>query len=99
MKQNQQATLTKTWCKYTRDLMKSLRLEEQWRTESVGTEEEWNGLIRERIRNREQVRWRAQCLIKPKLRTYAILKRDLRKEPYPDVFHRRGIPELAKIRG
>jgi hypothetical protein len=79
--------------------MKSLHLEEQWCTESVGTETEWNKVIRERIHMREQVRWRAQCLIKPKLRTYSILKRELRQEPYLDVFHRRGIPELAKVRG
>jgi len=37
--------------------------------------------------------------LKPKLRTYAVLKRELKFEPYLDVYHRGGIPELAKIRG
>ena len=53
MKHSEGVTLTKTWCKYTRELMKSLFLEEQWRTETVGTEQEWNELIRDRIHNRE----------------------------------------------
>ena len=34
--------LTKTWCKYTRDLLTELNLAEFWQTEAVGTEGDWN---------------------------------------------------------
>ena len=90
---------TKTWCKYTRDLLKDLHLEEVWLTESVGTEAEWNKVIRDRIHEREEIKWRTQCLLRPKLRTYCKIKKDLRFEPYLEVYHGGGIPELAKIRG
>ena len=76
-----------------------LRLEVEWSTEQVGSEEEWNELIRERIHEREQVKWRTQCLIRPKLRTYAKLKKELRTEPFLQLYHRGGIPELVKVRG
>ena len=46
--------LTKTWCRYTRDLLKELHLGEVWQTEAVGTEEDWNKLVRERIHARER---------------------------------------------
>jgi hypothetical protein len=91
--------LTKTWCKYTRDLLTELHLVEIWRTEAVGTEEDWNKLVRERIHEREEIKWRTQCLLRPKLRTYCKIKKDLRFEPYLQIHHRGGIPELAKIRG
>jgi len=90
---------TKTWCKYTRELMKQLHLEEQWQTEQVGPEEEWNELIREKLHEREQIKWRTQCLVRPKLRTYSKLKKELRTEPFLQLYHRGGIPELVKIRG
>jgi hypothetical protein len=79
--------------------MRQLHLEDEWRTEEIGTEEEWNKLIRERIHEREQVKWRTQCLMRPKLRTYAKLKRVLRPETFLQCYHRQGIPELVKIRG
>lgn len=91
--------MTRTWCTYTRKLLKSLHLETQWNTETVGSEEEWNKLIRERIHEREEIKWRARCLMRPKLRTYCKLKKELRFEPYLAVYHRGGVPELAKIRG
>jgi len=97
--ENEHVPLTKTWCKYTRDLLKKLRLEEEWRREAVGSEAEWNELIRKRIHMREEVKWRAKCLKRPKLRTYCKLKKDLEVEPYLEVYHRVGIPELVKIRG
>ncbi len=79
--------------------MKKLNLEEEWNTEEVDDEEEWNELVRERIHEREQKKWRKNCLLKPKLRTYVKIKNALRTEPYLTVYHRRGIPELAKLRG
>ena len=97
--ENEQVALTKTWCKYTRDLMRELDLETEWCSEVVGTEEEWNKLIRKRIHSREEIKWRTQCLARSKLRTYCKLKKELKAEPYLEVYHRGGIPELAKIRG
>lgn len=37
--------------------------------------------------------------MKPKLRTYSLLKKQLLPEPFLTVYHRIGIPELVKIRG
>jgi hypothetical protein len=91
--------LTRTWCKYTRDLLKELHLAEVWQTEAVGSEEDWNKLVRERIHAREEIKWRTQCLLRPKLRTYCKIKKELKFEPYLLFHHRAGIPELAKIRG
>ena len=76
-----------------------LHLAAVWQTEAVGTEEDWNKLVRERIHEREQIKWRTQCLLRPKLRTYCKIKKDLKFEPYLQIHHRGGIPELAKIRG
>ena len=90
---------TKTWCKYTRDLLQKLNLEEEWRTEEVGDEDEWNEKVREHIHEFEQIKWRTQCLLKPKLRTYVTLKKELKVEPFLGVYHRGGIPELVKMRG
>jgi hypothetical protein len=99
MQRGENMMMTKTWCSYTRELMRELHLEEEWTTEQVPEEEEWNALIRERIHNREQIVWRIQCLLKPKLRTYSTLKKVLKPEPYLEVYHRSGISELAKVRG
>ena len=38
-------------------------------------------------------------MLRPKLRTYCKIKKDLKFEPYLQTYHRRAIPELAKIRG
>jgi hypothetical protein len=69
-KHNDDVVLTKTWCNYTKKLMISLKLEEEWGRECIPGEDEWNAVIRERIHDREQIKWRANCLLKPKLRTY-----------------------------
>jgi hypothetical protein len=91
--------MTNTWCRYTRKLMKELHFEQEWAEETVPPEEEWNEILRERIHDREQVKWRTHCLLKPKLRTYSTLKKELKTEPYLEVHHRGGIPELVKLRG
>jgi len=91
--------MTDTWCFYTRKLMYELNLRGEWEEERVGGEEDWNELVRERIHEREQEEWRRMCLSKSKLRTYAILKRVLRVEPYLSSRNIRGIPELVKLRG
>ena len=36
------ATRTKTWCRYTKKLMHKLRLEQEWRTERIPDEDGWN---------------------------------------------------------
>lgn len=37
--------------------------------------------------------------MKPKLRTYVTLKKELKAEPFMAVYHRGGLPELVKMRG
>lgn len=92
-------TLTDTWCVYTRQVMYDLHLHEEWRSENIPDEDDWNELIREKIHEREEEEWRRACLAKPKLRTYCLLKKSLRTEPYLLTHHRGGVPELAKLRG
>jgi hypothetical protein len=96
-KHNPSMTLTKTWCKYTRDLLFSLNFHEEWKANKVDAD--WEDEIRKRLHEREQIRWRSQCLIRPKLRTYSIVKKELRSEPYLGIDDRRGVPEYAKLRG
>jgi hypothetical protein len=91
--------ITDTWCIYTKKLMHRLHLTEEWSTERIPPEGEWNALIRKRIHEREEIKWRTECLSKPKLRTYCLLKKQLHPEPFLTVYHRIGIPELVKIRG
>ena len=89
--------LARTRGVYTRKLLQELDLGEAWDEEDLGNR--WGSLIRERIHEREQVKWRSSCLLRPKLRTYSLLKKELKTEPYLEVLHRGGIPELSKIRG
>ena len=96
---DQSVQVTNTWCTYTKNLMRKLNLAEEWRTERIPSEGQWNQLIRKRIQEREQTKWRTECLSKPKLRTYCLLKKKLLHEPFLTVRNRRGIPELVKIRG
>ena len=78
--------------------MKELGLEEAWNSGRVT--DEWNEIVRSKIHEREQISWRTRCLTRPKLRTYALLKKELKMEPYlDDLTIRGGIPELAKLRG
>jgi hypothetical protein len=94
---NNSSPLTKTWCKYTRDLLLSLNFHEEWRTNKVDVD--WDDEVRKRLHEREQISWRVVCLSKPKLRTYSIVKKELRSEPYLELRNRRGLPEYAKVRG
>ena len=79
---NEDMKMTNTWCLYTRKLMRNLDLGTEWNLEQVKEEEEWNKLVRERIHEREEKKWRKNCLLKPKLRTYVQLKKKLRTEPF-----------------
>jgi len=36
--------MTKTWCKYTKELLQELELEEIWHSEEVAEEKKWNEL-------------------------------------------------------
>ena len=92
-------SMTDTWCMYTKKLLQELHLEQVWTSQVVPLELEWNTVIRDRIHDREELHWRTQCLLKPKLRTYNLLKTQLRMEPFLRVHHRGGIPELVKLRG
>jgi len=96
-KHNPDMICTKTWCKYTRDLLYSLNLHAEWRANKVDVD--WEDEIRKRLHEREQIRWRTQCLVRSKLRTYSVVKKELRPEPYLEIYDRRGIPEYAKVRG
>ena len=71
--------ISSTWCTYTRKRIIKLNLAEERRTERIPPEEEWNQLIREHIHEREQIKWRTECLLKPKLRIYSLLKKQLQE--------------------
>jgi hypothetical protein len=92
-------TLTPTWCRYTRNLLKDLGLGETWETEDTGHEEDWNDLIRTRIHEREEKEWRESMSESTKLRTYVTLKKKLERETYLEIRNRWGVVEMTKIRG
>ena len=43
-KQGEEVIMTKTWCKYTKELLQELELEEIWHSEEVAEEKKWNEL-------------------------------------------------------
>src|SRR6476646_10094364 len=88
LERGEDVQITNTWCKYTRDLLCELQLGHKWATQVVPSEAEWNKRVRDHIHAREQVVWRTSCLLKPKLRTYSKIKKELRSEPFLDVYHR-----------
>jgi hypothetical protein len=55
--------------------------------------------VKVRIQTREEKLWRESVLTKSKLRTYAVLKTQLKMEDYLQVKDRCGVPELTKLRG
>src|SRR5579872_2918450 len=92
------ASLTATWCSYTKDLLEELKLGEYWESNRALGEKEWKKLIRARIHEREEKQWLLAIRSKPKLRTYIKVKHKLEQEPYLLVRDRKGIPELTKLR-
>src|SRR4051812_4303292 len=59
-----------TWCRYTRELLTELGLQQYWETGRLGTHQEWSQLVKDRIHKREEQKWKQQIEMKPKLRTY-----------------------------
>ena len=90
---------TKTWCDYTKRLLEELGMEKFWRCDKTLDEEAWAKLVKEKIHEREEKRWREQMKEKSKLRTYILVKQDLKQEEYLHVRDRCGVPELTKLRG
>jgi hypothetical protein len=72
----------KTWCSYTHKLLRDLGLERVWETEETGEPAVWNARVFEAINGRETAAWKEEVKTKPKLRTYALLKKELLLEPY-----------------
>ena len=89
---------TATWCKYTKELMEELKLDEYWEANKALDEEQWKKLVKSRIHEREEKTWLGKINEKPKLRTYVKLKHKLEQEQYLLVRDRRGVPELTKLR-
>lgn len=98
--QRNDSTITDSWCIYTKSLLTELGLQERWANEQVGSKEEWNELVRDRIHNREELLWLTDIDRKPKLRTYKHLKKELKLEDYLlDHRERYGRYETTKLRG
>ena len=88
-----------SWVSYTKDLLISLNLEEEWKNQETGkSTSKWNTLIEERIQEREQTEWYQRAVRKPKLRTYIKYKSVLKQEEYLENEDEVGRKMLARIR-
>jgi hypothetical protein len=88
-----------SFCAFVRDLLTNLQLGDVWLSEEVGDLKAWNALIREKIDREENKFFVADLLAHPKLRTYRLFKKVLRREDYltliPSFDLRR---EMARLR-
>ena len=73
------------WCAAVKKLLESIGLGHVWESEAVGSVTEWKRLIKHSLQSREEMNWKEEMKMKPKLRTYRSLKYDLRKEEYLEV--------------
>lgn len=77
------------WCVETKRIMVEMGLEEEWRTQDVGSQKEWNVLLKAMMQAREEGRWRkgimtggAKGAAKTKLMRYARIKTKLVREGF-----------------
>jgi len=63
------------------------------------SDEQWRKVVKEQIQKREQKKWQEEMKTKTKLRTYVLVKQELKQEKYLEVRDRWGVPELTKLRG
>lgn len=71
-----------TWCDETKELMMELEMETEWRTEKIGTQEEWTRKVTTKIHQKEQREWRARMKTITKLDNYRKWKKQLKPEQY-----------------
>ena len=60
--------------------------------------EQWGDLIKEKIHEREEREWWETIQIRPKLRTYILVKKELVYENYLDIKDEVGRKALARLR-
>ena len=63
-------------------LLATLGLAHLWRTELIGDLKDWESLVQTCVRQNDKNIWSATVQMKPKLRTYSLIKADLRREEY-----------------
>src|SRR5689334_11696902 len=89
----------KNWCYWTWLYLKQLHLEHLWESEKIESEQDFNKLVRELIKQKEEEEWREKVRKKSKLRLYRKLKNSLCLEDYVVELDRERRRQLTMIRG
>jgi hypothetical protein len=87
-----------SWCKKVKSLLEDLNLGHIWENEQIGDYKSWCSNVKERIRDKERKDWLARVVQAPKLRTYKLLKSQLKFDDHlleiTEVEHRRQFTRL-----
>eukprot|EP00456_Euglypha_rotunda_P058415 TRINITY_DN4852_c0_g5_i3.p1 TRINITY_DN4852_c0_g5~~TRINITY_DN4852_c0_g5_i3.p1 ORF type:complete len:347 (+),score=-26.07 TRINITY_DN4852_c0_g5_i3:97-1041(+) len=87
------------WCYWTWKFLCDLGLEHVWNSESFGSRNDWDTVVRLTIQEKEEKIWRDSIKKKPKLRKYRTLKDRLEIESYLHDLRRDEYRQFAMLRG
>jgi len=88
---------TENWCFTTYDLLMKYGLTEYWSKAFIGPD--WDSVVFKAIQQKEQADWFARMCLKPKLRTYRMVKTKLKCEPYLATSDgEKNVYDLCKLR-
>ena len=91
--------LERSWSSRIEALLQGLGLHEYWKSQETGMNiKEWETLVRAKIQEREQKVWWNKVLESRKLRTYRLVKNELKMEEYLGNEDDKGRREMAKVR-
>ena len=93
---------TNKWCSNIHSLLKSINMEETWKTNTLTPSQakHWRTTIKEKIREREEIQWQERMQTKPKLRTYIQLKTKLQYEhTYLNTRDKEAREVMTRLRG
>ena len=71
-----------SWCWRVATTLNSIDLLDTWFSEDVGDKENWNSVVFDKLKEREQNRWRQNMKLRPKLEIYRSHKQYLCMERY-----------------
>ena len=87
------------WCYWTWTYLKEIHMEHAWQSEELGPGENFNKLVRELIKKRDEEEWRENLEKRSKLRLYRKLKDKLVLENYVVELEREQRRHLTMLRG
>jgi hypothetical protein len=89
------------WCKYVHHALESIGLGWVWEKNTLTKKQarSWGAILRDKLGKKEEMEWKKAVADKPKLRTYALLKKKLLFENYLNSSDRKAIEILTTLRG